>query len=223
MEPLLELINTYGLPLVFLIAIVLFLKPYAKKALDIVFDKQIPMAEKMKVDYVMRKLIAYDTKIIITLTEAAHELGADHITLLQFHNGNRTHLGVPFTFITATHYFSDGGAENPYLKIDRMPISIIANFLQLLLREKIAQTGLQPNCPFKNIGSMAGVYHSYMIPVYDELDRFIAILLVSYNWEYELTGDDREKLERFGQRVAVNLCVYAEIDAAFEKNHPHLK
>jgi hypothetical protein len=95
-------VQQWGLPLVLLGIVIIWLKPKIDELWEIAIrraDTRQVMVHQDGFDQILQA----DIDLNSLITEVLHETEADYVTIWQFHNGAVSFGGIPFLRISVTH------------------------------------------------------------------------------------------------------------------------
>jgi hypothetical protein len=207
----------YGIPIVFLTLLVIWLKPKADEGWQILMDRArapLPMPHKG-----LDQMLQIDIDLNTTITEILHETEADYVTIWQFHNGAISFGGIPFLRISVTHQQVRSGNVGWGHTYQNLPTSLFVacrSFKDLVENGNSALVecnDTEGNETIIGILKAHRIKAMYVCPIRDSHDTLVALLTVSYTKKKPEPGLSKELLHTFATRS----CVLLELQARLSK------
>lgn len=213
MEYALRLFENYGLTLVSLLALVLWLKPKADELWALLFrlasatTPPAPLAERL------RKSNELNDKIMRSLQSLVGEFRAHRAYVFQFHNGGAGVTGVPFAKTSCTHEVVTLGIRPQQKWLQDMPVTLVWSFIRLF------DSGLGVVCPdiatcfadtdastYETLRSQ-GIKSVYCCALRADSGDIMGFVGIDYCSDYRnLSGEELTKLQIYAERIAAMFC-----------------
>lgn len=211
----------YGIPLVLLALVVVWIKPKADDLWEIVMERARPRVELVKKD--LDQMLQVDIDLNSLITEVLHETGSDYVTIWQFHNGSVSFGGIPFLRISVTHQQVRSGLVGWGHTYQNLPTSLFVActaFKDLVSKGEhaIVRCGdSEGNETILGILKAHGIKEMYVCPIRDSHDTLIAMLTFSYMRKPPEPQLSKNILDAYATRS----CVLLELQARLSKGVQH--
>lgn len=206
-----KLIDTYGLSLVLLVAILLFLNRKVVPKLDQLWDLFIGKAVKEEEedlrdkDKHLRELLEGDNETNLILRDAMIRNGSCRVAIWQFHNGVRSLGGIPFLRLSITHEQTD---ISPVMSLyQNIPLSLYSNVISALLTKNylILQRDEPEYETMKLMMKDTGVCTKIFLPIKDYRGKLYGAISFAWLESRKLTLEEVEDLTEIVNRVSIVL------------------
>lgn len=221
METLLQLIERYGLALVMLTLIVLWLKPKLDQGWAL-------LVSRMNTDPIDHKnieeIMDIDVDLNALLIDARHELDAGYATIWQFHNGATSLSGIPFLRISATHQQVRAGYSSWARLYQNIPVSLFIackSFSAIMKDRSCAVVHKdQPagDEPIIGILEAHDLNTMTLCPVRDSTGRLVALLTFAYQRQHEMSSGQLCVVLDYVSRISVLLEVQSRVTKGDSKD-----
>lgn len=206
------LIDRYGLPLIALVIIIVWLAPKLNQLWETVF--KVP-PNNIKVENLFRT----DQEINQVLAEIVNKMHVGWATVWQFHNGSITMMGIPFLRVSATHSQTMRGYARHAELFQGMSTSLLGDLSPLLTELIVRVTPESPS--HAAIGSSMkamGIRTMYGVPLFNACNVLIGVLTISFREDIIISEDDEHLLYDYKARIVILLDRMASEKNKKEKN-----
>jgi hypothetical protein len=219
-EPILKLIENYGLSLVLLLIVLFWLRPkiddlwkmFVKSSRD---NKNKDPDDSQEI----RKLLTSEVEINALLSELLINFNCVRTGIWQFHNGVRSLGGIPFLKVSLTHERTK--IESIIGLYQNIPVSLISKLTEHLLDEEFIRIDFDSD-DYEGITKEmrnSNTKTNHFFPVKDHNDHLIGIIFLAHKEEVEMTQDQIIKIKNFSQKIATILEKMADAIKKHDKKH----
>lgn len=205
-ETILKLVERFGLSLVLLIMLVVWLRPKFDQMWEVIMDLKKATAPHETVEDV----VAMNTCIRTVLQDMISDFGADWCHLWQFHNGIRSMgtRGLPFLYITLTHEVKRTGSVSLVPAFEHIPLSMFDEFALELLEGDIIEyeKGVSYEDKMSDLLFEYGIKKVIIRAVRDEEGNVVAFISCLWNENKTLNDKDKRLFRSYGQRMSATLA-----------------
>ena len=211
-------IKQYGVPLVFLIALLYWLKPKADEAWDVIISKARG-TPSLNPHSGFDEMLQVDLDMNGVITEVLHETSSDYVSIWQFHNGAISLGGIPFLRISVTHQQIRSGLLGWGHMYQNLPTSLFVacrSFKSMINEFRSAVVmcdDYEGNETIVGILSAHDIKSMQVCPIRDSRDRLIALLTLSFVDEKSMALVKSEVLFGYTTRI----CILLELQARLSK------
>ncbi len=215
MQTTLQLVERYGLALVLLIILVMWLKPKLDEGWKVLMSRAVtdpPDPHKS-----MEEIIDIDVDLNALLIEARHDLDAGFATIWQFHNGATSMSGIPFLKISATHQQVRSGYAAWARVYQNLPVSlfIACKSFSTMIKEK-GPIVVHKDSPagdeiITGMLDAHGLSTMYLCSIRDSSGRLVALLSFSYVRKQEMTPAQACIMVDYTTRISVLLEIQSRV------------
>lgn len=217
-QAILTFVKEYGLPLVLLVLLIVWLKPKADQAWNILMERArgLPPPNPHKG---LDKMLEVDVDLSHMIAEAVHEAESDFVSIWQFHNGAVSFGGIPFLRISVTHQQVRSGFTGWGHNYQNLPTSLFvacASFKDMIetLKPAVVQcSDSEGNETIIGILKAHDIKTMYVCPVRDSRDVLIALITFSYTEKHMPSEEFCETITSYVSRA----CVLLELQARLSK------
>lgn len=204
-EMFFDLIDRYGIPLVFLVYIVWkWFTPWVKHLQKI----ENQGGEVSQLD----DMITVENCVVELLAQAAHLFGAQWVILWQLHNGTVSVDNIPFIRMSITHEFADVGFAPRLPNYQNIPISVFVKELTTLRKEEVlfVSTKSDEYPAVANSYIRDGLSNGAFVSVNNARGNLIGVLSVGWNKQGETFSESQiASLKTFSSRASILLAQLA--------------
>lgn len=223
LEAILQLINTYGLPLVILVVLARWLKPKVDKAFEVAM--RLDESERWRDKYPQRMLKVMDIneQVMDMLRAIIVEYEASRLTVFSYHNGGHNITGLDFARCSCTHEVVSLGVKPIQPIYQALPVTMFCSFNRRVITGEGVRC-ISIDC-FKESDtstyetlSTQGIKSVYCVGLYAYSGLPMGFMMLDYCAEQtELTEEQWADLKDLAARVATLLCMCNSLCEAEEK------
>lgn len=187
-----ELIDKYGLALVLLIALLLWIKPKIDDLWNLFIKKPKEEEKDMEDSQELRKLLRSEIDINLILNEILMRKKALRVGVWQFHNGVRGLTGIPFMKATLTHEVTK---LSPVISLyQNIPVSLISNVVKELLDNDFVKVKIDDLGYEGTVGEMknSGVKTTIYVPIRDHRNCLMGAITIAFLEEDRTFSEEEE-------------------------------
>lgn len=220
-EQVLTLIDHYGLPLIILVMLAVWIRPKLDRVIDNYIGGREKHAEVKQAEFAA--VVRMDSELNNILNEMLYFFKADWTMCWQFHNSVYSITGIPYLKISATHEATR--QRSLASQYQGMPLSLFADNNALLLKGEIAMVNSKThgNVAIRNAMKEVGITTTLMCPVKNVHGAPIGVVSLAYINDCELTERQTDALRDFASRIAIVLEQMATIPEAARETVRHGK
>src|SRR4030042_2561562 len=203
MESWLPLIDKYGLPIIALVVLIVWLAPKLDQLWYMVFPKPEPDRPKLNVEELFRT----DSEVSKVLAEIVNKLDVGWATIWQFHNGATTMIGIPFLKVSATHSEVKRGYVRHAAQFQGLSTSLLGD-LSAMLTEPFIRLSAQDTTAYGAIASSmktSGIRSLYIKPLFSARNDLIGALSLSFKEDIVLGDTDLDEIRDYCARIVILL------------------
>lgn len=207
---ILRAMEVFGVSLVFLVLIVVWLKPKLDKMWDIILD--IKRDTNVVKHESVEDVVQMNACIKNVLQDMMADFQADWCHLWQFHNGIRSmgSRGLPFLYITLTHEVKKTNDPTLLPAFEKVPLTLFNDFVQNLISGDILQhckeKGVELDGKVDELLEEYGVNHLIMRSIVDENGLLVAFISIGWKNHIEISENDKIKFRNYAQRMSATLA-----------------
>ena len=216
---ILDLINKYGLPLVLLVILMIWIKPKVDDVWNLLIGKVSKSDDKD--DECLREIIECENNVNMILHELVLKYKIARAVVWQFHNGVRSITGIPFMRLSITHEYT---TIVPVIQLyQNIPMSFVSNTVQELLdndyvvvHEGDIQYGASAT-ELKNAQLKTVLY----VAIRDPRNCLFGALSLSFAEDMEFTEDELDEFNHYSYRISAILETMADKIAISDRRCRH--
>ena len=208
-ERILQLIERFGLSLVLLILLVVWLRPKFDQMWDLLYD----IKKANKPHETVEDVIAMNTCIRSVLQDMLSDFNADWCHLWQFHNGVRSmgSHGLPWLYITMTHEVKRSSLPSLIQAFEHIPLSMFDDFATALIRKDIMVHKKSDTVILdqNKIGLLMQEYGAEQVlirAIRDENGSVVAFISCACTAEHPIDDEKLHLFRSYAQRMSATLA-----------------
>ena len=207
-------VKDYGLPLVGLVLLIMWLKPKADEAWSVLMDRA-KQVQPHNVQKEFDKMLEVDLDVNVLIAEALHETNSDYVTIWQFHNGAISFGGIPFLRLSVTHQQVRSGLFGWGHTYQNLPTSLFVACKAF--REMGDNFAIVECCDSNGNETIIGILRAHDIksmfvqPVRDSHGMLIALITISYTKPCSRVDEQRKIFSNYALRLSILLELQAKL------------
>lgn len=210
LEPILKLIERYGITTFALVVLAIFILPKAnmvwKDYMDSKYSKELAIKQQKNVN--VDTLLKFDMSVKALLTELRLDLQADWVLLWQFHNGVYS-LGmphIPFLSMSITHESHSDDVLPMGLVYNSVPTTYFREAGDKFIDNDIVITSPTAKSGDVIVPFAYGGLSNALLPIRDSEGHLAALMLVGFQAAHIFDDKSITEMKGYANRVAIYLA-----------------
>ena len=214
MAEILELSRTYGVPLVLLLGLVLYLRPKVDEAWKLLMKRAA--SEEKKLEKFRENFIPHlevNSRIKALLAQILAAMKADRVYCFSYHNGGQSIAGIDFQRMSCIHEVVSLGTRPQQPIFQNLPITLFCLFnMKVVKRTEIRCSDIQcfadEDAAILETLKAQGVKSIFAWGLYDLSGLPIGFIGVEYCKDFrDLSDQEYDELKSVADRVSTMMCL----------------